>query len=221
LPPGYTLLGTAATSSPPSETASASGRTPAATTATYYDFTTTAIFSGTVLVCIDYDPAQVANPANVALLHYDGSNWQNVTTSNNPTRGVVCGEVGGFSPFAVATVQSPLTIKIKPPARAPVRIRLRKQGSLPAKIISSPTFDATQIDPSTIRLSGASVELILRGNKFACHKVRARHHLKNLVCTTNLGELALAPGANLAVLTATTIDGQLVQGAEAVKIVTK
>ena len=221
LPPGYTLLGTAATSSPQGTAATPPGRTPTAIAATYYDFTTSAVFSGTVLVCIDYNPAQAGDPANVALLHYDGSNWQNVTTSNNPTRGVLCGEVGGFSPFAVATVQSPLTIKIKPPARAPVRIRLRKQGSLPVKIISSPTFDATQIDPSTIRLSGASVKLIRRGTKFACHKVRARHHLKNLVCTTNLGELALARGASLAVLTATTIDGQLVQGAEAVKIVTK
>lgn len=220
LPPGYTLVGSAARSARRGPAAS-SGRTPAGTTASYYDFTTTAVFSGAVLVCIDYDPSQVGNPADVALLHYTGGNWQNVTTSNNSTKGVVCGEVTGFSPFAVATVQSPLTIKINPPAKAPVRIRLRKQGSLPVEIVSSQSFDATQIDPSTIRLSGASVELIDKGKKFDCHTASAGHHLKNLICTTNLGELALAPGANLAVLTATTNAGQLVQGAEAVKIVTK
>lgn len=198
-PPGYTLTGSGAT---------------------YYDFTTSATFSGAVLVCVKYNPAQIANPSAVALLHYSSGNWQNITTSNNSTKGIICGEVTSLSPFAVATAQNPLTIEINPPAKAPVRIRLRKKGTIAMTIVSSQSFDATQLNPATILLSGAPVELIDKGKKYNCHPVKAKH-LKNLACTMNLGELALAPGANIAVMTGVTNSGAIVQGAEQVKIVTK
>ena len=52
-------------------------------------------------------------------------------------------------------------IDIKP-GRFPNSINLGSNGSVPVAIFSSPTFDATSIDPVTVSLAGAAVNL--RGN---------------------------------------------------------
>jgi hypothetical protein len=70
--------------------------------ATFYDLNTTASFTGTVTVCFSYDPASFTDPDAVRLLHYDGSTWVDVTTSNDPVAGQVCGEVTSLSPFGIA-----------------------------------------------------------------------------------------------------------------------
>jgi hypothetical protein len=67
-----------------------------------YDINTTASFNGSVTVCLNYDPASFTDPLDVRLLHFDGSDWVDVTSSNDPLTGQVCGVVTSLSPFGVA-----------------------------------------------------------------------------------------------------------------------
>ena len=69
----------------------------------YYEISTTATFAGTATVCIRYDPSAFGNPGALKLMHRETSgSWTDVTTSNNPSTGVICGAVSSFSPFVVA-----------------------------------------------------------------------------------------------------------------------
>ncbi len=68
----------------------------------YYDISTTTTFAPPVSVCIAYDPARFDDPNNARLLHFEDNAWVDVTTSNDTINHVVCGQVEGFSIFAVA-----------------------------------------------------------------------------------------------------------------------
>ena len=48
--------------------------------------------SGALSVCLTYDPGSLPEP--VRLLHFDGSVWVDVTTTNDPAAGRICGEPG-------------------------------------------------------------------------------------------------------------------------------
>jgi parallel beta-helix repeat protein len=70
-----------------------------------YDISTTAAFGEPVTVCFDYDPADYGGPTPaVRLLHFDGSEWVDITTLNNPfvAPARLCGLAESFSLFAVA-----------------------------------------------------------------------------------------------------------------------
>jgi hypothetical protein len=60
---------------------------------TFYNFTTTASFSGNLSVCIDYVPSNYSNPTLLQLFHYQAGAWVDVTTTNDTTNGVICGQV--------------------------------------------------------------------------------------------------------------------------------
>ncbi|RPJ50711.1 MAG: hypothetical protein EHJ95_06570, partial [Methanobacteriota archaeon] len=88
------------------------------TGALYYDLNTTTTYTAPVTVCLSYTPGSVAEP--VRLLNYDGSAWVDVTTTNDPGAGIVCGEPGSLSPFAIATGTESIVpntmIDVGPPA---------------------------------------------------------------------------------------------------------
>ncbi len=69
----------------------------------YYDLSTTATFTGTIEVCLEYDETWTPDESVLDLMHYDSGNWTPVTTSTDTTANVICGEVTSFSPFALAT----------------------------------------------------------------------------------------------------------------------
>ena len=122
--------------------------------------------------------------------------------------------------FLVSPVLS-VTINIKPPAQAPVPINLKSKGALPVAILSSPTFDATQVNPATITLSGVSV-----GSKgdssgqFACSAQDVNGDgLPDLVCQLINSGLQLASNATMVTLTAKTFSGQMITGGESITIV--
>ena len=75
--------------------------------ALYYDVDTTAAFTGLVTICLAYDPVSFTNPEAVRLYHFDGSDWVDVTTSNDPDIGEVCGDVTTLSPFAIVPPETP------------------------------------------------------------------------------------------------------------------
>jgi len=67
--------------------------------ALYFDLATTAVFSGTVSVCMNYTAITFVNSPR--LFHYNGSAWVDVTTSVDTANHTVCGNVTSFSPFAI------------------------------------------------------------------------------------------------------------------------
>jgi hypothetical protein len=68
--------------------------------ARFYDVSTTATWTGNLTVCLTYDPNALADP--VRLLHFDGSAWVDVTTTNDADAGTICGQPGSLSAFAIA-----------------------------------------------------------------------------------------------------------------------
>ena len=67
-----------------------------------YDIDTTAHFTGTITVCLGYDPTVLADPSALQLLHFESRSSTDVTTSNDPVAGHLCGVVTNLSPFGVA-----------------------------------------------------------------------------------------------------------------------
>jgi probable HAF family extracellular repeat protein len=95
--PGTTTVTTSGTGAPP-PLAFKMGAPPV-----YYELQTTATFSGTVTVCFGYTPSAFGNPSNLKLFHGGaGSSWTDVTTSNDPSAGKICGSVTTLSPFILA-----------------------------------------------------------------------------------------------------------------------
>jgi hypothetical protein len=73
---------------------------------TYYDIATTATFSGSVKICVSFNPAAYLDPAGVRLLHFVEAadpQWQDITQLPvDDVNGVVCGFTSSFSPFLLA-----------------------------------------------------------------------------------------------------------------------
>ena len=101
---------TATTSSTnPTNTPLPAGDTPASQ---YTDITSTASYSGLITVCINYNPAQTVDAADLTLLHFQENQWANITTSNNTMTGVICGLTSSFSPFVIAQKLACKTVTI-------------------------------------------------------------------------------------------------------------
>ncbi|CAN5589252.1 hypothetical protein BH23CHL5_BH23CHL5_20410 [soil metagenome] len=75
--------------------------------ALFFDISTTALFEGSIEICLSYDPDAFENAAELALLHYDGDAWQDVTIFNDPISGEICGSVNSLSPFAIVQAAAP------------------------------------------------------------------------------------------------------------------
>jgi hypothetical protein len=69
----------------------------------YYDISTTATFSGSVRVCLNWSEGQIANENNVRLFHREGSTWVDITdiASRNTVTNTVCGITSSLSPFTL------------------------------------------------------------------------------------------------------------------------
>jgi hypothetical protein len=70
----------------------------------YYEISTTAVFTGSVQVCISYNPAQFAPPETaIRLLHDESGVFVDRTTSLDIVNHIVCGSVTHFSAFTIGT----------------------------------------------------------------------------------------------------------------------
>ncbi|MGH9774550.1 MAG: choice-of-anchor Q domain-containing protein [Candidatus Acidiferrales bacterium] len=92
---GNTTLTTSGTGAPP-PTGFKLGIPP-----TYFQFSTTAVFSGSVAVCINYGGIAFRNASKLKLFHIENPNFVDVTTSNDTINMIICGSVTSFSSFAV------------------------------------------------------------------------------------------------------------------------
>ena len=115
-----------------------------------------------------------------------------------------------------------VSIAIKPPADPPVPINLSSSGVVPVAILSSPTFNATTVDPATISLAGASVQLVGRSDRYSCSAQDVNQDgFADLVCHVVTAQFLIQPGDSIAVLEAKTFSGKQLQGQETIRIVPK
>jgi hypothetical protein len=71
---------------------------------TSFNIETTAPYTGSIEVCIDYSGVSYGNENRLKLLHFDEAtnSWEDVTTSLDTTNDLICGSVTSLSPFLVA-----------------------------------------------------------------------------------------------------------------------
>jgi Leucine-rich repeat (LRR) protein len=74
---------------------------------TFYDVITTADYTGTVTVCLDYDASGMAQSKEEKLrvFHWDGLSWLDVTASLDTGNDNICATVPSLSWFAIGEVQ--------------------------------------------------------------------------------------------------------------------
>ncbi len=116
-------------------------------------------------------------------------------------------------------VPKPVDIDIKP-GSFPNSINLASAGVVPVAILSSPTFDATQVDPATVTLAGAAVKLIGKGSKYSCSAQDVNSDgLTDLVCHVETAQFLIEPGDSVAVLEGQTFSGLRIRGENSIQIV--
>jgi hypothetical protein len=76
---------------------------------TYYDITTTATYSGLIVVCISYNEGSYTGLEELLkLYHYDSSSWVDCTTLLDTENNIICGDVTSLSPFAILMPKAPV-----------------------------------------------------------------------------------------------------------------
>ena len=70
----------------------------------YYDVTTTALFTGRVTVCVNYDGTTFTSAP--MLFHFENGVWVDVTTSRDLASKIVCGSISVQTPAAPAVVRT-------------------------------------------------------------------------------------------------------------------
>jgi hypothetical protein len=119
----------------------------------------------------------------------------------------------------IETCPVPVAIDIKPGSDRN-SINLGSAGVVPVAILSSPTFDAQDVNPDTLVLASARVKLIRKGGKYSCRAVDVNGDgLPDLLCHVVTAQFALQPGDTVAVLDAVTHSGQRVRGQDSIRIV--
>jgi hypothetical protein len=69
--------------------------------ATYYELTTTASYSGSVTLAINYSGTNYQNESNLKLFHFENGVWVDCTTSVDTANNIIYGSVTSLSPFAI------------------------------------------------------------------------------------------------------------------------
>ena len=110
----------------------------------------------------------------------------------------------------VAQAALPVAIDIEP-GKFPNKINLRSDRNVKTAIFSTPSFDATQIDPATVTLAGASVRTKKKGRMAATSKDVDKDGRKDLVVQMEIEDLEIDKSDTTAVLEGSTFDGRLVR----------
>ncbi len=98
-------------------------------------------------------------------------------------------------------------------------INLSSAGVISVAILSSDTFDATEVDPATVTLAGTGVKMVGKSDKYLSQERDVNNDgLLDLVCQVLTAGLEI-PGDSVAVLTANTFEGMSIRGEDFVRIV--
>jgi probable HAF family extracellular repeat protein len=99
----------------------------------FCELASSASFEGMAQVCFSYQQSAFLNELTVRLFHYEGGEWQNVTTFLDTVNNMVCGRVASFSPFVI--LENALVVTIEEPA-----------SGFPARVNTPVTFTGSFID---------------------------------------------------------------------------
>ncbi len=120
--------------------------------------------------------------------------------------------------LAVCQGKIAVPIDIKP-GSSPNSINLGSVGTVPVAILSTASFDATQVDPASVTLSGAALALKGKGTQmYSLEDVDADGRL-DLVVHVTTSALQLNENDTSAILEGRLYDGTLVKGSDTVRIV--
>jgi len=119
-------------------TLSASGPTPPAgfklgEPPLVYEVTTDATFGGSVELCFSWVEGQFANESAIALFHFDGGAWVDITTSVDMLANKVCGTSMTLSPFALMEISFAFEGFYQPVGNPPLYNATRAGGAVPIK----------------------------------------------------------------------------------------
>ena len=135
--------------------------------------------------------------------------------------------IGGYSLFNphgctnTVLAYSPVrivSIDIKP-GSYPNSINLGSQGNVSVAIFSAADFDATNVDPTTVTLEGASVRLKGKGIPMSSFEDVDGDGLLDIVVHVDTSALLISSGDTEAILEGETFDGVRIRGTDTVRIV--
>ncbi|MBN1459734.1 MAG: S-layer homology domain-containing protein, partial [Armatimonadetes bacterium] len=74
----------------------------------FYELNTTAEVTGPISLCMTYTDEEVppAAEADLAILHWDGAEWVDITTSHDTDNNIICGQTISLSPFALQGIRT-------------------------------------------------------------------------------------------------------------------
>jgi len=110
----------------------------------------------------------------------------------------------------------PIDIK---PGSSVNSINLGSNGVVPVAIISTPKFDARQVDPASVRLAGAKVKLKGKGSYMASFQDVNGDGRLDLVVQVTTEALEVTAGDTSADLQGMTFDGQRIVGSDLIRVV--
>jgi dipeptidyl aminopeptidase/acylaminoacyl peptidase len=125
-------------------------------------------------------------------------------------------------PVDFTMASGPLIVEIDiKPGSYPNAINLGAYGMIPVAILSTTAFDATTVDPATVQLAGADVDVRGKSDQFMAHEEGINGDglidLVLQVVTQNLDQGTFQDG--YAILTGITYSGQSIEGADEITIV--
>ena len=128
------------------------------TPATYYMIETSAVYSGSIQICINYSGVSFTDPSQLSIWHYDTtqSAWTQLATTVNTATTTACASTPSLSPFAL--LQPAYVAQIQPPINADgTSVFTAKRGVVPVKFtLTLSGVKTCKLPPATISLSLAS-----------------------------------------------------------------
>lgn len=140
---------------------------------------------------------------------------QNQTESIQPITAEANGVIYVFEPGDVGV---PIEVDIKPDSLENT-INLGSNGVVPVAILSSTTFDATQVDPATVTLASAPVKLRGKANLMSSVSDINGDGLNDLLVHCDTTALQLEQEAIGAVVKGSTFGGIAIMGTDTIRVV--
>jgi len=139
----------------------------------------------------------------------DGTSVEDLVTGLDTPWGIVL----------VIPTTTEVSVDLKPGSKTNA-VNLYSAGVVPIAILSSDSFDALSVKAETLLVSGASVRVAGKSNRYMCRAIDVNNDgLTDLVCGIETAELMIESGEDTVELTAETIDGTKVHGTDFIKIV--